>query len=150
MKTVTLTTETMAKRGVKFKANIHPKCLACKLYKVCISKLRPGFYYEVLKVRNKVHICPITGSKMRVVEVKPLPTSIVTESNFAVAGVTFNYKPIICDNIDCENYDICSRSILIEGEKVKIIEVMKTLHCPLGRRLSLVRVLPLSLLHQVS
>ena len=146
MKIVTLTTEAMARRGAKFKANIHPKCLTCKLYKVCVSRLRPGFYYEVLKVRNKVHICPITGSRMRVVEVKPLPVSIVVESNFAVAGVTFNYEPIICDNIDCDNYDICSRSILIKGEKVKVIKVAKTLRCPLGRRLSLVRVLPLSLL----
>ena len=143
---VTLVTEALAERGVKFRIKVHPRCVTCRLFTICVSNLRPGLEYEVLEIRSKKHVCPLTGSVMRVVKVRPLPLKVALPKRVAVEGVVLAYEPIKCDRRDCNYHRFCDNEALKRRERIKVVGVVETLQCPLGSPLVLAEVFPLSLL----
>ena len=140
---VTLVTEALAERGVSFRIKVHAACLTCRLRRICVDNLRPGFEYEVVEVRHMRHLCPLTRSKMVVVVVRPKPVKVALESRAAVEGLICSYTPIKCGERDCPHAEYCDSEALREGERVKVVRVIGRLDCPLGRSLFLAEVSPL-------
>ncbi len=140
---VTLTTPALAKKGAVFKARPLPACFSCKLYSVCMGKLRPGVRYRVVEVRSVKHKCPVLEEPMYVVVVEEEPILIAVEKRLAMEGVTLRYEPIECRESRCKFYEQCVANFLECGIKVRILKKVADLDCPLGRRLSLVLARPL-------
>jgi len=138
---ITLVTEAQAIEGNRFSIKIHNKCKKCKLYNVCIGKLREGLVYEVVKIRRITHECPLIKTKMVVVEVVEAPKLIGLTSKVLTRGLILSYKPIKCNERSCPNYKYCVPKGFKEGEKVVIENVIKrTLKCPKGLSIKLVAV----------
>ncbi len=142
----TLVTEALAEIGVKFRVVTHPKCSTCKLFRICVGTLRPGFEYEVVEVRSTKHTCPLTGAVMRVVRARPLPAKVAVLQRTAVEGIIVRYEPLDCDERNCSYWRFCVDTPIRRQERVRIERIVGILNCPRGLRLSLVEVYPLSLL----
>jgi len=139
---ITLTTETQAVKGSRFVVHVSSKCRTCRLYRICMGKLREGASYEIIGIRKIKHTCPILGSAMKVVEVIELPIKAALPTKKAYEGTIITFTPIPCPkNWRCRNATICKPKALAEGEKTIIEKVKEKIHCPgnLDLRLVLLR-----------
>ncbi|RLE78193.1 MAG: hypothetical protein DRJ44_00215 [Thermoprotei archaeon] len=143
-KKITLIPLVQAKRGERFIARTSSRCKTCPNYGFCAQKLRNGFTYEVVRVRDVKHFCPVAKSYMIVAEVRELPLKIAIPKKYALEGVIVNFSKVQC-NKKCVNRAFCTPEGIKPGERIKILEVLsRSLRCPLGYELVLVFVQPLS------
>jgi len=141
---VTLVTEAQAKKGVILIAKPLPSCVKCKLYKVCMGNLRPYARYEVVKVRRISHVCPLTGSPMRVAIVRELPVKVAIASHKAVEGAIVSYSPPNCNVGNCKYRELCFPKALRRRDKGVVKDILDiTINCPEGRDLKVILFLPL-------
>ena len=146
MRVVTLVTEALAEKGTKFRVRVNAKCLTCSLRKVCIGRVRQGFEYRVVEVRSKRHKCPLTGSDMVVVVVEPEPLKVFLNTPSISEGLITSFNPPRCAETRCPYREFCIDSPLKDGEKIRVMRVVRRVTCPQGLRLFLVEALPLSFL----
>jgi len=133
MALVTLIGEKLAKVDNEF-IYIGPnnECRNCKLKTVCFN-LKVGRKYKITNVREKRHNCNVHEGTVAVVEVKELPITTSIDKNLS-EGSTVSIEKKECDNIGCENYDLCKIK-LQKDKKYKIIKTYEIIKCPLGYEL---------------
>lgn len=131
-----------AREGFTFKALVDPRCFKCSFYSACAGALRAGGRYRVVGVRRTSHLCPIIGYEMVVVEVEEEPIPAAVESRVALEGVALRYSKVKCDT-PCPYRDYCTRTPLLEGERVRVVRVRGRIPCPRSLPLMLVELLPL-------
>ncbi len=126
--TITLVGEKLAKPGVEFiyYGPAEP-CKTCRLARVCVGNLEPGRRYKVVRVRNIEHSCPIHEGKVRVVEVVEPAIEIAVEPKLAIVGSKIRLSFIDCSDPNKE--DIFHPEGLMEGDTVKIIEIVGEVEC---------------------
>ncbi len=135
---ITLVTPTQAKKGTVFSVRILPKCKKCKLYNICVGKLREGVRYQVVEVRKAKHMCPILNDFMYVAIVKEKPITVAIERRKAISGISLCYNSIVCEETSCPYYKYCVNTPIKNGEKIVIKNVLKPIPCSRGFRLVLV------------
>lgn len=142
---ITLIPLVQAKKGERFIARTSPRCKACPKYGFCAQKLRDGFTYEVVQVRDVKHFCPVAKNYMVVAEVRELPLKIAIPKRYALEGAIINFSGAQCDKKKCVNKAFCTPEGIKPGERIKILEILsRSLECPLSYELALVSVQPLS------
>lgn len=145
-KIVTLLDEHQAKVGYRFVLYSIPDVCKkrCKLFKACLSKLKPGRTYRVVSVRKKKHICPLTNRPAVVVKVVEEPLQIALPSSKAIEGITLVYNEDFSQcpyRNRCRYYRYCNPApAVIKGIKIKISKVLSKIECVLGHSLVLVEV----------
>ena len=77
---------------------------------------------------------------MVVVEVVEADVDAAIPVKLAIEGATITFKEMECNRVNCENYELCFPKGLRDGDKVTIINVSKSLPCPLGFSLKVVRL----------
>ncbi|RLE66130.1 MAG: hypothetical protein DRJ38_02500 [Thermoprotei archaeon] len=143
-KKITLIPLVQARKGEKFIARISLTCRSCPNYSFCAQQLRPGFTYEVKRVRDVKHFCPAAKSYMVIAEVQELPLKIAVLKKYAVEGAIINFPKLQCKR-KCSNKIFCLPEGIKSEEKVKILKILpQSLRCPLGYDLAFVLVQPLS------
>lgn len=141
-KIVTLITESQARVGHIFSIVVTKKCLSCKLFDICIGKLRPGIPYKIVEVRKMKHYCPLIKDYMKVVLVEPQTLQVAIESKKAVEGLIVEYNKNRCNNKSCRYWKYCYKEFIENGAKLKITKINAKIHCPLGFHLTLVEASP--------
>jgi len=142
-KIITLVPEAQARKGERFKVNITPTCDKCENFRFCVRKLRKGFTYEIVEIRQARHFCPAAKDYMNVVVVIELPVKILLPKKIAFEGAVIEVPKIECNFRKCKNWKLCHVEGLKPGEKIKICEIITgSFECPLGQKLSLVAVQP--------
>jgi len=144
-KIVTLLDENQAKVGYRFVLySIPDVCKKCRLFKACLSKLKPGRTYRVVSVRRKKHICPLTNRPAVVVKVVEEPLHIVLPSAKAIEGVTLVYNEDFSKcpfRTQCRYYRYCNpEPAVTKGTKLKISKIVSKVNCARGLSLVLVEV----------
>ncbi len=115
------------------------QCQECRVKGACLNQ-SGGRRYRVVKLRDVMHDCLLSGDSVRVVEVEPAapPTSI--EVNAAREGSIVMYQPRMCVELGCEHFGLCRPGGLEGGTKVQILEVGQRLSCQSGHDLVAVKV----------
>ena len=116
-------------------------CTDCRLRGACL-KLEKGRVYEVIHVKDTIHVCKVFEEGVKTVEISDPSYQISTGAKLAVEGATISYNPRECDILDCpHHYYHCRPSFLSEGEKMRILDFSKdTLECAHGYKLKLITV----------
>ncbi|OYT31351.1 MAG: hypothetical protein B6U94_03335 [Thermofilum sp. ex4484_79] len=135
---VTLVTRVQARKDTVFSIRVLPRCRRCELFKICMGKLREGMRYRVLEVRNTKHVCPLINDYMYVALVEEMPVVLALEKGKAINGVTMQYSKNYCNEVRCAYYSYCVNNPILDGEKIKIGKLLKSIPCPRGLRLVLV------------
>lgn len=136
---ITLLEKNIAKIGYSFTHMGGTKtCEKCSLKKVCVEALENNVSYEVRKISQKEHSCLIDDQIMVVCEVEIINSIITVENQKYLENIIINRQPLKCKEILCENYEYCIHSNFSEQSKVKILEILNKINCPLGYDLVLV------------
>lgn len=141
---LTVVSESLARVGYRFVQYSSPGevCRRCHLYQICVESLIPGLRYRVIAVRKVKHYCPLTESRVQVVEVEPEPLQLLTEPQAAVPGTVLRYRPRTCREVSCRYYRTCTLT-LPQELRVRVLRVLENVQCRYYGTLSLVEVLPL-------
>ena len=137
---ITLIGEAQARIGNRFYF-IGPltECRECRLRGVCFN-LEPGSLYEVVRLRDTTHECPVHEGSVKVVEVERKPIAAAVVQKHAIDGsvITFEARP--CDDMGCENRIYCTPVSIKDGTKLRISEIIGDIECPKGENLTLVKL----------
>ena len=142
---VTLLPKDTAKIGYQFthlgKVQI---CNQCSLLKVCVDVLKENFSYQVTEVRKKEHICLIDNQIMIVCNVEEASDIISVRKQKFLENIVLNRAVLMCNEILCQYYENCMSPVYIKQEKVKIVNIIKDIECPLKYDLVLVEAKKIS------
>ena len=119
-------------------------CAKCGYAKVCHGKLKVGYTYRVVEVKDKHVECPILGLAQLVV-VETADVEAAVEAGRAVEGALIRVKPRGCPYLTCPHFDLCMPPALgwDEEKTFKVVEVSGFFSCPqTGERLAQVRLHP--------
>ncbi len=144
-KRITLIGSNMAKTGNEFiYYGLVEDCESCRFKKICHEGLEIGKRYKIVSVRSANHPCKIHESGVKVVEIEPSKDIILLiESRKALEGLTLSHREIQCNNILCENYDLCHPEGI--NGKYRIAKIYdEKIKCPKGYSLKKVKVSPIS------
>jgi uncharacterized protein (UPF0179 family) len=137
---ITFIAKNLAKPGYKFQhMGESEKCKTCKMYHVCIQPLEVGRVYEVVDVLENEFECPIHEEQIKVVRVKETKKEVGIPSNMTFSGATISFQPQDCLEI-CDFREFCVPAGLKEGDKVRILEVIKKVECSEGKEISIALV----------
>ncbi|MHA2407241.1 MAG: UPF0179 family protein [Candidatus Ranarchaeia archaeon] len=142
-KKITMIGTDQAKPGLMFEyLGISDICRECEFLPVCHHNLEKGRVYEVIKVRKKVHECPLNEGKVSVVDVVEPEYTILLDRRKALEGVSISFKDEPCNEPTCQYYDKCHPVGIHNGDQCKVNEVItpKTVNCPIQRILKIVKV----------
>jgi uncharacterized protein (UPF0179 family) len=114
-------------------------CSECRLRGACL-KLEKNRVYEVVNVRDTVHVCNVFEEGVKTVEICEPTYEITTGAKLAVEGATITFSPRECDLIECPFfYNNCCPSYLEEGEKLRITSISnKSVKCKRKYKLKLI------------
>lgn len=130
---VTMVGKGQAKVGEAF---IHKgpgsKCTNCCYFHVCVKNIEPGRIYEIKRLRDKTHFCRQYGIEMRVVEVVNAKIPAAIPAKQAIPGAIITFKTPICEEEECEAYELCFPESLKSGDRCEVIEVTQSFECSLG------------------
>ncbi|MHA1859948.1 MAG: UPF0179 family protein [Candidatus Asgardarchaeia archaeon] len=130
---ITLIGKRQAYKGYKFVyLGENEVCEDCEYRIVCHKNLEVSHVYEVKEVRNMSHPCKIHQEGVVVVEVEEAPLKTSLDSKKAIEGTVIKYKKRECDEVSCENYNLCLGFGLFEGNKYKILNVGNKIKCLKG------------------
>jgi len=112
-----------------------PVCRTCPYRHACLT-LEAGHRYEVTKVRSVTHPCALQETDAHVVEVKPVPRSLVVDSRSAVVGSQVEVGRYPCRRLDCSNWSICAGPSLPAKQRYRIESIVESpAECKIGRTL---------------
>jgi len=141
MSIVTLIGSAYAKKGTKFVyLGETSLCKQCEYYNVCQSNLEKDRVYEVIDVKNVTHPCELHYNDVVLVEVQEAEIISVLPSKKAIEGAIVEFDPLVCDNHNCNFFNICNPVGLIKGDKVQVTKVLEKINCPLKKEAKLVKV----------
>lgn len=130
---LTLVGKGQAKVGGSFRlVSIPSDCRECRLYDICVAKLRPGLAYKIIEVRRigfpQPSKCLLTGEEMVPVIAEEEPIKLLIDSKAAVEGLVLRYsKPTIkCMGVNVDHVE------LPEGIRVRVLRVLGTVKCNQG------------------
>ncbi|KUO92348.1 MAG: hypothetical protein AT710_03615 [Thermocladium sp. ECH_B] len=141
---ITLASKEQAVVGESFRVfGIPDECHRCKLYDICMGRLRPGRIYRIVDVRS-INLptpfkCLLTGGNMVPVAVVEDPLIIPLKRRYVVEGMIVTYDASACG---CPSVKCPSSSTLPEGARVKIIEIMETRDCN-GSKIFIAKAIPM-------
>ena len=121
---VTLVGIRMAKPGLEFifKGNV-PDCNGCRFKNSCLN-LTKGARYKVVSLRNTAPMdCSIHEGGVQAVDVIETPWTVMVESRMAISGSTIIYKPIHCNETECEMIKFCNNPGPAANKKYKILNI---------------------------
>ncbi|MGC8582298.1 MAG: UPF0179 family protein [Thermoproteus sp.] len=135
---VTLVSKEQAEVGHRFRVvRIPDECSSCRLYQVCMGRLRPGRSYVITEVRPSLgQRCKITGGEMTPVVVEEVPLRLLLPRKKALEGVIVTYEGECRGCRDCPD-----ESTLRPGEKILVEKVLGVAMCN-GREFFVVEVSP--------
>jgi len=121
------------------------ECLNCSVRELCHGSLFPGMSFEVLEKRGAKNYCKVRDLDIETVEICRLRVKVAIDSRLAKEGAIMEYNTSNCYKEDCPFVELCEPLELRNGQKIKVIEVMKSFPCPIepDRSLSMVDVEPL-------
>jgi len=129
MTLITLIGEKLAKQNEEFiYLGPNNECRNCKLKTVCFN-LQQGREYKINKVRDKQHSCNIHEGNVVVVEVNPLPI-IASIDKKESEGSKIKINKIECENIGCDNYQLCLNRAIQRDKTYKIKKIHEKIDCP--------------------
>jgi uncharacterized protein (UPF0179 family) len=112
-----------------------PICRTCPYRHACLT-LDAGRRYAVTKVRPITHPCALQETDAHVVEVKPVPRSLVVEARSAVVGSSVETGRYACRRLDCPNWWDCAGPSLPVKQRYRIEHVDPApAECRIGRTL---------------
>jgi uncharacterized protein len=118
-----------------------PVCRTCPYRHACLT-LDPGRRYRVTKVRTIQHPCALQESPANVVEVAPLPRSLVVEAQSAIVGSSVETGRYACRRLDCPNWWICAGPSVPPKQRYRIEHIDPApAECRIGRTLKRVDAL---------
>ena len=144
-KRITLIGSKIAKTGNEFiYYGILEDCESCRFKKICHDGLIVGKRYKILSVRSANHPCKVHESGVKVVEIEPSKDIVlIVESRKALEGLTLSHRDVQCNNMLCENYDLCHPEGI--NGKYRISKVYdEKIKCPKGYSLKKVEVSPIN------
>ena len=115
------------------------QCQECRVKGVCLNQ-NDGRRYRIVKLRDVMHDCSLSGDVVRVVEVEPAAPPTSVEANAAREGSIVIYRPRTCEELGCEHFRLCRPVGLENGSRIQILEVGQKLSCPYGHDLVSVKV----------
>ncbi|KAF5423252.1 MAG: hypothetical protein C5S41_07775 [Candidatus Methanomarinus sp.] len=121
---VTLIGIKMAKPGLEFifKGKI-PDCNGCRFKNSCFN-LNKGARYKIVSVRNTSPMdCSIHEGGVQAVDVIEAPWTIMVESRMAISGSNIVYKPIHCNETECEMIKFCDNPGPVPKKKYTISNI---------------------------
>ncbi|CCC82284.1 UPF0179 family protein [Thermoproteus tenax] len=136
---ITMVSKEQAELGHRFKVlKIPEECTSCKLFSVCMGRLRVGRTYRVVEVRPSLgQRCKITGDEMVPVAAEEMPIRLLLPRNKALEGVVVTYEE------ECKGCENCpDREVLRPGEKVLVLKILGKSQCK-NREFYLVEASPL-------
>ncbi|BDR91251.1 UPF0179 family protein [Vulcanisaeta souniana] len=130
---MTLISKEQAVVGKTFRLySIPDECRRCKLFNLCVSRLKPGRVYRVVDVKHvglpQTNKCLLTGEEMVPIIVEELPLIIPVPAKLFIEGVVITYtkSDIVCDN--AKKY-LPNEQVLKEGTRVKIVRETGRVKC---------------------
>ena len=112
-----------------------PVCRTCPYRHACLT-LDVGRQYAVTKVRPVTHPCALQESDAHVVEVRPVPRTLVVDSRSAVVGSSVEVGRYPCRRLDCPNWTVCAGPSLPPKQRFRIERVEDApAECRIGRTL---------------
>jgi len=112
-----------------------PVCRTCPFRHACLT-LDAGRRYVVTHVRDVTHPCALQESPAHVVEVKPVPRSLVVDSRSAIVGSQVEVGRYGCARLDCPNWSACAGPSLPPKQRYRIESVdEEPAECLIGRTL---------------
>ena len=135
MVVITLIGEHQARKGEMFVyRGPLTECRDCKLKAVCFN-LDAGSLYRITNVRDVKHECRIHEGGVSVVEVEKDKHRGALPMRSAIEGSTITFDVIKCDELGCENWQLCHPMGLEKNRKVRVAKVERELKCPAGLRM---------------
>jgi uncharacterized protein (UPF0179 family) len=129
MALVSLIGEKIAEKDLEF-IYLGPlnECKDCKLKNICFN-LKPFHRYKISNVRNKRHSCSVHKGDVVVVEVEQQLIRTAIDKKFSKGSST--QLPLNeCDDVFCDNYELCSNPAILKNKKYKIMNVISDIDCP--------------------
>jgi uncharacterized protein (UPF0179 family) len=143
--TITLVPKDVAKIGYQFTHLGKTKiCNKCSLLKVCVDALKDNVSYVVKEFREKEHKCLIDDQIMVVCEVEETSDTISVRKQKYLKNIVLNRELLECNEVLCRYYDNCMSPVYSKQEKVKIINIIEEIKCPLKYDLILVEARKIS------
>ena len=136
MPEITLIATAEAREGYEFLyQGGAPVCRTCPYRHACLT-LDVGRQYAVSKVRAVTHPCALQESEAHVVEVKPVPRSLLVDFRSAVVGSAVEVGRYPCRRVDCPNWWACAGPSLPPKQRFRIERVDdEPAECRIGRTL---------------
>lgn len=132
-----LVSRPFARVGYKFIQLEADECKKCKLYEVCMGKLKPNRPYEIIEVTDKTFKCTMHG-KVVLVKVRPAPIEANIPAKMAFEGATIKLDLSFTSNcsVTCIEYSYCHPEGLKNGDKCQILSTLsKRIFCPKNQSL---------------
>lgn len=127
MPIITLVSKPQARVGLSFRVfNIPDECPRCRLYQVCMGRLRPGRVYRIIEVKPlkypNPHRCLLTGDEMVPVSVEEEAMILPVRLPYVVEGMVTAFDKSWC---------ICGGCPSSEGlpAKIKVLKVIRREDC---------------------
>jgi uncharacterized protein (UPF0179 family) len=134
MALVTLIGEKLAKEDEEFiYLGPNNNCRGCKLKTVCFN-LKPGRRYKIIEIRDKHHSCELHEGNATVVEVQEMPIIAAIDKELA-KGSTAKIERKECENIGCNNFELCNNLALQKDKNYKITKIYEDIECLIGYEL---------------
>ena len=136
MAEITLIAGSQARVGFEFVfQGAAPVCRTCPYRHACLT-LDAGRRYTVTKVRPVQHPCALQETTANVVEVQPIPRSLVVEPLSAVVGSSVDVGRYACQRLDCPTWAICAGPSLPAKQRFRVEAVRpEPVECRIGRTL---------------
>jgi len=136
MADITLLANGQARVGFEFTyGGSAPVCRTCPYRHACLT-LDVGRRYAVTKVRPVEHPCALQETTANVVEVKPIPQSLLVDSPSAIVGSSVEVGRYACLRLDCPNWDRCAGPSLPPKQRFRVEAVdPQPATCLIGRSL---------------
>jgi len=130
--TITLLGKYQARKGHRFiYSGPIQGCKDCQIKNICFN-LEKGRRYSVVNVRDKEHMCRISSTKVKVVEVEQVPFRLGVPRSMIVEGSVITYHPVGCGIYGCRNWLLTHPPSLEEGTRIKVIKIHGDAECEDG------------------
>ncbi|GAB6944627.1 UPF0179 family protein [Vulcanisaeta sp. JCM 14467] len=125
--------------------SIPSECRQCKLFNICVARLRPGRVYRIVEVKHvglpQPNKCLLTGEDMVPIIAEELPIIIPIPAKLFIEGVIITYTKSLITCTDARKY-IPNDNVLKEGTRVKLVRETGRVKCG-GESYVLAEVIPL-------
>ncbi len=112
--------------------SIPNECKQCKLFNICVARLRPGRVYRIAEVKHvglpQPNKCLLTGEDMVPIIAEELPIVIPIPTKLFIEGVVITYVKSLITCNDARKY-LPNEEVLKEGTKVRIVKETGRVRC---------------------